>query len=226
MLEALLALEGENGLENSIPQGTKILSIKLAGGVCTLDLTAEFLEGCRTAEQERMAVREIVATLSALPEVETVDLLVEGLEPNYRDDSLQAVHTALQLLVCFLIKLPPAHPLRQTARGQCFILNAHGFRVRYFFCWRRTIPMNLTSYVQDRQLTIALRGEIDHHAAREIMQALSAKIDLYLPLRCILDFRDVTFMDSSGIAVVIHTLRRMNTLQGRLLLQNIPAPAL
>ena len=56
--------------------------------------------------------------------------------------------------------------------------------------------MNLTSYVQDRQLTIALRGEIDHHAAREIMQALSAKIDLYLPLRCILDFRDVTFMDS------------------------------
>ena len=29
-------------------------------------------------------------------------------------------------------------------------------------------------------------------------------------------------MDSSGIAVVIHTLRRMNTLQGRLLLQNIP----
>ena len=81
--------------------------------------------------------------------------------------------------------------------------------------------MNLTSYVQDRQLTIALRGEIDHHAAREIMQALSAKIDLYLPLRCILDFRDVTFMDSSGIAVVIHTLRRMNTLQGRLLLQNM-----
>lgn len=66
MLEALLALEGENGLENSIPQGTKILSLKLAGGVCTLDLTAEFLEGCRTAEQERMAVREIVASLSAL----------------------------------------------------------------------------------------------------------------------------------------------------------------
>ena len=94
VLEALLALEGENGLENSIPQGTKILSLKLAGGVCTLDLTAEFLEGCRTAEQERMAVREIVASLSALPEVETIDLLVEGLEPNYRDDSLQTVHTA------------------------------------------------------------------------------------------------------------------------------------
>ena len=83
--------------------------------------------------------------------------------------------------------------------------------------------MKLTSYVQDRQLTIALTGEIDHHSAREIMQTVSEKIDLYMPLRCILDFRDVRFMDSSGIAVVLHTLRRMNTLQGKLLLQNIPA---
>ena len=83
--------------------------------------------------------------------------------------------------------------------------------------------MKLTSYVQDRQLTIALTGEIDHHSAREITQIVSEKIDLYMPLRCILDFRDVRFMDSSGIAVVLHTLRRMNTLQGKLLLQNIPA---
>ena len=86
--------------------------------------------------------------------------------------------------------------------------------------------MNLTSYVQDRQLTIALRGEIDHHAAREIMQALSAKIDLDLPLRCILDFRDVTFMDSSGIAILIFMLRRMRELQGELRLCNVAAQPL
>lgn len=83
--------------------------------------------------------------------------------------------------------------------------------------------MKLTSYVQDRQLTIALTGEIDHHSAKEIMQTVSDKIDVYMPLRCILDFRDVRFMDSSGIAVILHALRRMNTLQGKLLLQNIPA---
>ena len=83
--------------------------------------------------------------------------------------------------------------------------------------------MKRTSYVQERQLTVALTGEIDHHTAREMMQAISEKIDLYLPLRCILDFRDVRFMDSSGIAVVLHTLRRMKLLQGRVILQNIPA---
>jgi stage II sporulation protein AA (anti-sigma F factor antagonist) len=92
--------------------------------------------------------------------------------------------------------------------------------VRLFF---GGIRMKLTSYVQERQLTVALTGEIDHHTAREMMQAISEKIDLYLPLRCILDFRDVRFMDSSGIAVVLHTLRRMKLLQGRVILQNIPA---
>ncbi len=82
--------------------------------------------------------------------------------------------------------------------------------------------MKLTSFVQDRQLTVALTGEIDHHAARQIMDGISEKIDVYLPLRCILDFQEVRFMDSSGVAVVLHTLRRMNSLQGKLLLQNIP----
>ena len=80
----------------------------------------------------------------------------------------------------------------------------------------------MTSFLQDKQLTIALCGEIDHHSAKETMQAVGKKIDLYLPTVCILDFRDVTFMDSSGIAVVIHTLRRMRELNGKLKLQNIP----
>ena len=82
--------------------------------------------------------------------------------------------------------------------------------------------MKLTSFVQDRQLTVMLRGEIDHHSARELMSCIAEKIDQHLPLRCILDFEEVRFMDSSGIAVVLHALRRMNSLQGRLILQNIP----
>jgi stage II sporulation protein AA (anti-sigma F factor antagonist) len=82
--------------------------------------------------------------------------------------------------------------------------------------------MKLTSFVQERRLTVLLQGEIDHHRARELMSAISEKIDLYLPLTCILDFEEVRFMDSSGIAVVLHALRRMNSLQGKLLLQNIP----
>ena len=73
--------------------------------------------------------------------------------------------------------------------------------------------MNLTSFLQDKHLTVALRGEIDHHSAKDIMRVLGNKIDLYLPRVCVLDFREVTFMDSSGIAIVISCVRRMRQLR-------------
>lgn len=81
----------------------------------------------------------------------------------------------------------------------------------------------MTSFVQDKQLTIDLQGEIDHHRAKKIMEDIGEKVDNYLPKRCILDFQEVSFMDSSGIAIVIHSLRQMNELGGKLLLRNIPA---
>ena len=79
----------------------------------------------------------------------------------------------------------------------------------------------LTSYLQDKLLTIALTGEIDHHSARPIIEQLGEKIDQYLPSNCILDFQGVTFMDSSGIAVVLNTRRRMAELGGTVCLQNV-----
>ncbi|MBE6954332.1 MAG: STAS domain-containing protein [Ruminococcaceae bacterium] len=86
--------------------------------------------------------------------------------------------------------------------------------------------MNLTSFLQEKRLTIALKGEIDHHSAKRIMQAVAEKVDQYLPLTCVLDFQAVGFMDSSGIAVVIFTVRRLRELGGKVLLQNVPAQPL
>lgn len=76
--------------------------------------------------------------------------------------------------------------------------------------------MHLTSFLQDRTLTIVLTGEIDHHCAKQYIQSISAKVEAYTPQVCILDFQEVTFMDSSGIAVVINTLRNMTKLDGKL----------
>lgn len=81
--------------------------------------------------------------------------------------------------------------------------------------------MHITSFLQDGQLTIALTGEIDHHCAKKHIQSITAKIEAYTPRICILDFQDVTFMDSSGIAVVINTLRYINRLEGKLLLTGL-----
>ena len=85
--------------------------------------------------------------------------------------------------------------------------------------------MHLTSYLQDGQLTIALTGEIDHHRAKAYIGTIAGKIEAYNPSVCILDFRDVTFMDSSGIAVVINALRCMAKIEGKLILSDLePQP--
>lgn len=81
--------------------------------------------------------------------------------------------------------------------------------------------MHLTSFLQDGQLTIALTGEIDHHRAKGYISAITGKIEAYNPSICILDFRDVTFMDSSGIAVVINALRTATRLDSKLILCGI-----
>ncbi len=81
--------------------------------------------------------------------------------------------------------------------------------------------MHLTSFLQNGELTIALTGEIDHHCAKQYIRAIASKIEAYTPEVCILDYQDVTFMDSSGIAVVINALRSMTKIEGKLLLTGL-----
>ena len=85
--------------------------------------------------------------------------------------------------------------------------------------------MKFTSFLENGQLTVALTGEIDHHCAKGYIQAIAAKIDSYTPDICILDFSQVSFVDSSGIAVVINALRNMAQIEGKLLLTGLlPQP--
>ena len=85
--------------------------------------------------------------------------------------------------------------------------------------------MQFTSFLENGRLTVALTGEIDHHCAKKYIQAIAAKIEAYTPEICVLDFQEVTFVDSSGIAVVINALRSMTQIEGRLLLTGIaPQP--
>ena len=81
--------------------------------------------------------------------------------------------------------------------------------------------MRFTSFLDGGRLTVALTGEIDHHCAKSYIQTITAKIEAYSPQVCVLDFQDVTFMDSSGIAVVINALRNMTRIEGKLLLSGL-----
>ncbi len=81
--------------------------------------------------------------------------------------------------------------------------------------------MQLTSFLENSRLTVALTGEIDHHRAKCYIDTIAAKIDAYAPAECILDFSEVSFVDSSGIAVVINSMRRMAQIEGELYLTGL-----
>ena len=85
--------------------------------------------------------------------------------------------------------------------------------------------MEMTYTARDRELTIHLSGELDHHAARGVMERLEELTEQNLPRKTILDFGGLSFMDSSGIAVVIRAKRRMEMLGGNLEVTNIPRQA-
>jgi stage II sporulation protein AA (anti-sigma F factor antagonist) len=81
--------------------------------------------------------------------------------------------------------------------------------------------MRFTSFREGEQLTVVLTGEIDHHCAKNYISGILAKIEAYTPRLCILDFQEVTFMDSSGIAVVINAFRAMTKIEGRLIISGL-----
>lgn len=85
--------------------------------------------------------------------------------------------------------------------------------------------MEITFKSKHRELTIFLKGELDHHGAKKGIRSIDELMELELPRVTILDLSAVSFMDSSGIAVLLRAYRRMNETGGSLLVRNVPSQA-
>lgn len=68
----------------------------------------------------------------------------------------------------------------------------------------------------DEILTCRLNGEIDHHTTLPIRLEIDDKIENCRPKTAILDFSDVTFMDSSGIGLVMGRYKLLSEFGGAL----------
>jgi len=77
----------------------------------------------------------------------------------------------------------------------------------------------------DRNLLLELKGELDHHGVKDALREIELAIDAALPIRLILDMEGVTFMDSSGIALILRAQQRMQLLDGSVLVCHVPAQA-
>ena len=85
--------------------------------------------------------------------------------------------------------------------------------------------MGLTCTGGDREICMALSGEVDHHHARGLMTEIEREIDRELPKHVTLDLGGVTFMDSSGIALILRAQQQMQLMDGSLLVCNVPQQA-
>lgn len=74
----------------------------------------------------------------------------------------------------------------------------------------------------DNILTAKIYGEIDHHHAPSIRQKIDSKTESLRPKELHLDFSSVSFMDSSGIGLIMGRYRNVTLIGGKLKVINVP----
>lgn len=74
--------------------------------------------------------------------------------------------------------------------------------------------------IEDK-LIVSLIGELDHHSAEEVRVKIDDRIDRDDIRKVVLDFKEVTFMDSSGIGVVIGRFKKMQSRTGKVCVADV-----
>lgn len=63
--------------------------------------------------------------------------------------------------------------------------------------------MHIRVMQQSDRITASLYGELDHHSAAQVKNELDRLIRLYKDTDLILDLKNLSFMDSSGLGVIL-----------------------
>ncbi|WP_294350503.1 anti-sigma F factor antagonist [uncultured Clostridium sp.] len=74
---------------------------------------------------------------------------------------------------------------------------------------------------RDEKLIINLVGELDHHSAEEVRVKIDDRIERDNIKKVILNFSGVTFMDSSGIGVVVGRYKKLKQIGGNLAITDV-----
>ena len=81
----------------------------------------------------------------------------------------------------------------------------------------------VTCQKKEDTLSVVIGGDIDHHSARYIREAIDREIFLSRPHVTVLELSRVDFMDSSGLGLILGRYTRMREIGGVLKLKN-PTP--
>ncbi len=67
-------------------------------------------------------------------------------------------------------------------------------------------------------LVVKLTGEIDHHTAPKLRDVIDREISINNTKNVVLDFDGVSFMDSSGIGVIVGRYKQISARGGKIML--------
>lgn len=81
--------------------------------------------------------------------------------------------------------------------------------------------MNVTLESSGNLMIAYLIGDIDHHSAASVREKIDNTLSFKKPQHLILDFKNVTFMDSSGIGLVMGRYRLIQNFKGTLEIRNV-----
>ncbi|MCX7923648.1 MAG: anti-sigma F factor antagonist [Clostridia bacterium] len=70
-------------------------------------------------------------------------------------------------------------------------------------------------------LIVSILGELDHHSAEYIRQKVDSEIIKATTKNIIFDFSKVTFMDSSGIGVILGRYKNVQKINGKTSIANV-----
>lgn len=83
--------------------------------------------------------------------------------------------------------------------------------------------MSLNYEHEGEYLVVFLSDELDHHRARQLIEDLDRITALHADEPVILDLSQLTFMDSSGLAVAINLYRALKRSGQKLVIRGTPA---
>lgn len=85
--------------------------------------------------------------------------------------------------------------------------------------------MNVTYDNEHRTLKLQMTEEIDHCMAEKIRNKADFEIQKYMPHEVLMDFENVSFMDSAGIGMILGRYKTTKMIGGKLNITNVK-PAL
>ena len=75
--------------------------------------------------------------------------------------------------------------------------------------------LEITVTIRKKVLVVSLSGELDHHTAKDVKNLIEEVIKNRGVVNLVFDFTNLTFMDSSGIGVVIGRYKLIRSMGGK-----------